>query len=92
MLNRVKVWFVPREAQQIAAEFEQQANNVRQEVQRLQQIRSNLAENWMGNSANQFQSEAEPKVKELLNFADWLSIKANEIRNKEVWEWREPGK
>jgi WXG100 family type VII secretion target len=87
MLNRVKEWFVPPEAFHIAAQFDQQANNIRQQAQRLQQIRANLNQNWMGNSANQFQSEVEPKIRDLFNFADWLSSKADEIRHKEVYRW-----
>lgn len=87
MLNRIKVWFVPPEAYQIAAQFDQQANNIRQQAQRLQQIRANLNSNWIGNSGSQFQGEIEPKIRELYSFADWLSSKAGEIRSKRVYKW-----
>lgn len=90
MLRRVKVWFVPPEAHQIAAQFEQQAASIRVQAQQLQQVQATLSQDWKGNSANQFQDEIAPKIKDLQNFANWLSEKANEIRNKQVyrWEWK----
>jgi uncharacterized protein YukE len=87
MLNRLKEWFVPPEAYQIAAQFDQQANNVCQQAMHLKQIRVNLTENWKGNSANQFQTEAEQLTKDLSDFAEWLSSKADEIRHKQVYRW-----
>lgn len=87
MLRRVKIWFVPPEAAGIAAQFDQQANNIRQQAQQLQRTRSVLSQNWMGNSANRFQEEVEPKIRDLQNFANWLSEKAEEIRSKKVYRW-----
>ncbi|MCW5873111.1 MAG: WXG100 family type VII secretion target [Anaerolineales bacterium] len=88
MINRVRVEEVPPEAFQIAAQFDQQANVVRQQVQQLQKIKAHLSANWRGNSGSQFQQEVDIRIKELIRYADWLSTKANEIRNKRVSQWK----
>lgn len=85
MLNRVRK--VPPEAFHIAAQFDQQASQVRQQAQHLAKVKAQLSANWKGKSANLFQQQVDPKIKELNALADWLAAKANEIRSKQVETW-----
>lgn len=86
---RIKKTFVPPEAYGIAAQFQAQANRVRDLASQLRKVKSTLDATWEGNSKNRFSSGYEPEVSKMDNFADWLEDKANQIERITVTVWEE---
>ena len=89
MLKRIKVYFIPPEAPEIAARFDSTANRVHDVLKEYRDCHRTLESNWQGNSANLYMELADPEARTLEDYARWLHQQADQIRSQKVyrWEW-----
>ena len=76
---------VPKEAHEIAGQFDAMASQIREVAGRMRTTGGILEAEWEGNSANLFMGLFTPEFGNLESYANWLNERAGEIRNIKVW-------
>lgn len=79
-------WFVPREADGIARQFEKAAKEIEAQSYQLQNVAGELDATWEGRSHDSFMATFRNEPAQLRSYANYLRDCANRIRSIQVYE------
>jgi uncharacterized protein YukE len=87
--RRVPRTFTPPEAKEIAAQFRETAQRVREFASQLRSTGGTLEMSWEGISKNNFFMDFQPEPGNVEQYAAWLESQAGVIESMTVtiWEW-----
>lgn len=78
-------WITPPEADEIAGQYRNAANEIRAIAQRVSGVGNRLDGSWLGNSKNIFDSHFNSFPNDITAYADMLDQMAHEISKIQVW-------